>query len=139
MGGRGSGRADPWRGHRRPQARGPVGPTQPAEEPASAQRATGSRRRKKTADDAATAPAPAPVAADTPPRGRLPKGALHGLVEDFLAEPQRREHAYTPGEIGRKLTRSQGAVRNALDKLTENGTITLVQTAPHRYQIAETD
>jgi hypothetical protein len=77
-----------------------------------------------------TTSVPASSATDEPPRGRLPKGALHGLVEDFLAEPDRRGNAYTPGEIGRKLDRSQGAVRNTLDKLTEKGTVTLVQTGP---------
>ena len=130
-------------GGRKPAAR--WAPPQPAEDTTTTTRATGSPRRKKapdaTADDAddaaTTTTAPAPSVTDEPPTGRLPKGALHGLVEDFLAEPQRRGNAYTPGEVGRKLNRSQGAVCNALDKLAERGTVTLVQTGPRRYQIAD--
>ncbi|NKQ51997.1 hypothetical protein HFP15_03780 [Amycolatopsis sp. K13G38] len=76
---------------------------------------------------------------DAPPSGRLPKGALHGLVEDFLSEPERRDNAYTAGEIGRKLVRSSGAVRKALDRLAEKGTVALVQEEPRRYQLADAD
>src|SRR5438067_7742354 len=79
--------------------------------------------RRTKADAAPATATPAQSVTNAPPRGRLPKGALHGLVEDFLAEPARRSNAYTAGEIGRKLIRSSGAVRNALDRLTEQGTV----------------
>lgn len=93
--------------------------------------------RSDTADTADTKATTAKSVTDARPTGRLPKGALHGLVEDFLSEPDRRDNAYTAGEIGRKLGRSSGAVRNALDKLAEKGTVALVQDEPRRYQLAD--
>ena len=48
---------------------------------------------------------------------RLPAGGLRGLVEDYL-----REHpdaAFGPSQIGKDLSRSGGAVANALTKLVE--------------------
>ncbi|WP_020670194.1 MarR family transcriptional regulator [Amycolatopsis nigrescens] len=106
--------------------------------PKPRQRETTSTRQTKadTAENTVTAATAAKSGTGTPPSGRLPKGALHGLVEDFLSEPERRDNAYTAGEIGRKLVRSSGAVRNALDKLTEQGTVALVQDEPRRYQLA---
>ncbi|ASR36598.1 hypothetical protein BAY61_18115 [Prauserella marina] len=92
--------------------------------PKATKRATTASRRK-TDTGAASAPS-----------GRLPKGALHGLVEDFLSEPDRRGTAYTAGDISRKLVRSSGAVRNALDKLVEKGTVVLIQKKPRCYQLA---
>lgn len=114
-------------------------PPEPVEDdPKPRKRDTAAPRRKKadTADMKATT---AKSVTDAPPTGRLPKGALHGMCEDFLSEPERRDNAYTAGEIGRKLGRSSGAVRNALDKLTEKGTVALVQEEPRRYQLADAD
>ncbi|GAA5119730.1 hypothetical protein [Haloechinothrix salitolerans] len=111
-------------------------PPEPDEDsPRPRKRDTASPRRKK-ADTAETKATTAKLVTDAPPNGRLPKGALHGLVEDFLSEPDRRDNAYTAGEIGRKLGRSSGAVRNALDKLAEKGTVVLTQEEPRRYQLA---
>lgn len=111
-------------------------PPEPVEDnPKPGKRNTAAPRRKKVDTKATTAES----VTDAPPTGRLPKGALHGLVEDFLSEPDRRDNAYTAGEIGRKLGRSSGAVRNALDKLAEKDTVALVQDEPRRYQIADAD
>lgn len=111
-------------------------PPEPVEDsPKPRKRDTTAPRRKK-ADTAETKATTAKSVTDTPPTGRLPKGALHGLAEDFLSEPDRRDNAYTAGEIGRKLGRSSGAVRNALDKLTEKGVVVLTQEEPRRYQLA---
>lgn len=65
---------------------------------------------------------------------RLRPGELHGMVEDFLTERPNME--FTPGEIGRKLNRSSGAVANALVKLTERGATKLVCERPKKYQAA---
>lgn len=110
----------------------PPEPVTPA--PKTSARGKGPARRAKVT----TEPGPT-TGTDAPRVGRLPKGALHGMCEDFLSEPERRDTAYTAGEIGRKLARSAGAVRNALDKLTERGTVMLTQDEPRRYQIAATD
>ncbi|GAA1937900.1 hypothetical protein [Amycolatopsis minnesotensis] len=111
-------------------------PPEPVDDsPKPRKRNTTATRRTK-ADTTDTKATTAKSVTDAPPTGRLPKGALHGLVEDFLSEPDRRDNAYTAGEIGRKLGRSSGAVRNALDKLTEKDTVALVQEEPRRYQLA---
>lgn len=68
---------------------------------------------------------------------RLPKGALRGLVEDFLREPDRVGLAYTPGEIGRKLGRSSGAVSNCLDRLADHGTVLRTSQKPRRFALPE--
>jgi predicted transcriptional regulator len=65
---------------------------------------------------------------------RLRPGELHGMVEDFLTERPNME--FTPGDIGRKLNRSSGAVANALVKLTEKGVAALVCDRPRKYQAA---
>lgn len=72
-----------------------------------------------------------PVPGVKPPR--LQSGALRGLVEDFL-----REHpsdAFGPGAIGKALSRSAGAVNNALEKLVVTGYAQRVQDAPKRFQL----
>ncbi|WP_037364717.1 hypothetical protein [Amycolatopsis orientalis] len=111
-------------------------PPEPVEDTSKPRKRDTTAPRRKKADTAETKAATAKSVTDAPPSGRLPKGALHGLVEDFLSEPDRRDNAYTAGEIGRKLVRSSGAVRNALDKLAENGTVALTQGEPRRYQLA---
>lgn len=68
---------------------------------------------------------------------RLPKGALRGMVEDFLREDDRVGHDYTPGDIARKLDRSSGAVSNALDRLVEDGTVAQTSNKPRRFRSAE--
>lgn len=112
----------------------PPEPVDDSPKPRKRDTTTPRRTKADTTDIKATT---ATSVTDAPPTGRLPKGALHGLVEDFLSEPDRRDNAYTAGEIGRKLGRSSGAVRNALDKLTEKGTVALVQEEPRRYQLAD--
>ncbi|MFD9964019.1 hypothetical protein [Amycolatopsis sp. NPDC058986] len=114
-------------------------PPEPVDNTPTPRKHTTTPPRRATPTTAATPATPATPVADAPPSGRLPKGALHGLVEDFLSEPDRRSTAYTAGEIGRKLVRSSGAVRNALDKLTKKGTVVLTQDQPRRYQLIHTD
>lgn len=65
---------------------------------------------------------------------RLAPGALHGLVEDYL-----REHAAEevgPTTIGRALSRSTGAVANALERLVTTGYAVRTREHPKRYALA---
>ena len=68
---------------------------------------------------------------------RLPSGGLRGLVEDYL-----REHpdgAFGPSQIGKELSRSGGAVANALVKLVDAGCAVIVHDKPRRYQLAPSE
>jgi hypothetical protein len=56
------------------------------------------------------------------------------MVEDFLREHP--EQAFGPSELGKKLSRSGGAVANALVKLVEAGSAVCVQAKPLRYTLA---
>lgn len=78
------------------------------------------------AQEPGTAPVGSPIKS-----ARLGKGALRGMVEDFLAE--RPGEQFGPGSIANALHRSSGAVANALDKLVAAGYATKVQDAPKRY------
>ncbi|GFJ87557.1 hypothetical protein [Phytohabitans rumicis] len=61
----------------------------------------------------------------------LGKGQLADLVRDFLnAHPG---HEFNAGTIARELSRSSGAVGNALAKLVVNGGAVLTNDAPMRY------
>lgn len=62
---------------------------------------------------------------------RLAKGALHGLVEDFLSEHP--GEAFGPSAIGKALGRSSGAVANALDRLVEKKVAVLTSEKPRRF------
>lgn len=78
-----------------------------------------------------TAPPAAQDEAPTQKVTRLAKGALRGLVEDYL-----NEHAgeqFSPNEIGTALARSSGAVANALDRLVTDGYAIQTQDKPKRY------
>jgi hypothetical protein len=68
---------------------------------------------------------------------RLAKGALHGLVEDFLVE--RRGQEFGASAIGKALGRSSGAVANALVRLTERGVAVQTGERPVRYSAAPSD
>jgi hypothetical protein len=61
-------------------------------------------------------------------------GALRDLVDDHLRKFPGT--AFTPHQIGKVLTRSAGAVANALDKLTALGTAQMVTDKPRSYQLA---
>ncbi|MEY9861367.1 putative transcriptional regulator [Catenulispora sp. GAS73] len=65
---------------------------------------------------------------------RLGKGALRALVEAHLrAHP---EQDFTAGQIGKALTRSSGAVANALDKLVGEGIAEQTSTSPRKFRLA---
>ena len=66
--------------------------------------------------------------------GRLPAGGLRGLVEDYLREHP--EAAFGPSQIGKDLSRSGGAVANALVKLVDAGCAVVAQDKPRRYRLA---
>ena len=73
---------------------------------------------------------------DKPKASRLAKGALRGMVEDFL-----RDHAgqdFSPSAIGKNLNRSAGAVHNALEKLVNAGYAVRTSDRPKRFRMAET-
>jgi hypothetical protein len=61
-------------------------------------------------------------------------GALRDLVEEHLRKFP--DAAFTPHQVGKVLTRSAGAVANALDKLTGLGTAQMVTDKPRSYQLA---
>ena len=61
-------------------------------------------------------------------------GALRELVEAHLRNFPGT--AFTPHQIGKVLTRSSGAVANALDRLVSLGTAQMVTDKPRSYQLA---
>jgi hypothetical protein len=61
-------------------------------------------------------------------------GALRDLVEEHLRKFP--DTAFTPHQVGKVLTRSAGAVANALDKLTALGTAQMVTDKPRTYRLA---
>ena len=64
---------------------------------------------------------------------RLAKGALRGMVEDFLTHRPGEE--FGANAVATALGRSSGAVANALDQLERDNVVTLTTTKPRRYQI----
>jgi predicted transcriptional regulator len=67
---------------------------------------------------------------------RLGKGALRGMVEDYLTEHPGEQ--FSPSAIGKALNRSSGAVNNALDKLVADGYAIQIQDKPKRFRINAT-
>ena len=61
-------------------------------------------------------------------------GALRDLVEEHLRKFPGT--AFTPHQVGKVLTRSAGAVANALDKLVSLGVAQMVTDKPRTYQFA---
>ncbi len=61
-------------------------------------------------------------------------GALRDLVEEHLRKFPGT--AFTPHQVGKVLTRSAGAVANALDKLVSLGTAQMVTDKPRTYRLA---
>ena len=61
-------------------------------------------------------------------------GALRDLVEEHLRKFPGT--AFTPHQVGKVLTRSAGAVANALDRLVSLGTAQMVTDKPRTYQLA---
>jgi hypothetical protein len=68
---------------------------------------------------------------------RLRKGALRGIVEDFLRDHPAEE--FTPHAIGAALHKSAGAVFNALEKLIAEEWAVRTTNAPKRYRYHERD
>lgn len=64
---------------------------------------------------------------------RLGKGALRGMVEDFLRANPGKE--FSPNAIGKALDRSSGAVFNALVKLVGDGYAVQTQDKPKRFAL----
>ncbi|WP_075901082.1 AAA family ATPase [Actinomadura sp. CNU-125] len=92
-----------------------------------------------TATTTATATAgtgPTAAAPTGPNSGRLGPGELRRLVASFLDAGAGT--AFTPGEIARILSRSSGAVGNALSVLTDRGQAEQVLTSPRRYRATAT-
>ena len=61
-------------------------------------------------------------------------GALRDLVEEHLRKFPGT--AFTPHQVGKVLTRSAGAVANALDKLVSLGIAQMVTDKPRTYRLA---
>lgn len=83
-----------------------------------------------------TGPAPTPGVPPAPPAGRLGQGELRRRVAAILADQP--QNLFTPGEIARHLSRSAGAVANALDTLTDRGQAERVAGRPRRYRATTT-
>jgi DNA-binding MarR family transcriptional regulator len=62
---------------------------------------------------------------------RLGKGALRGMVEDYLTEHPGDQ--FSPSAIGKALRRSSGAIANALEKLVADGYAIQTQDKPKRF------
>lgn len=67
-------------------------------------------------------------------RERLSKGALRGLVEDFLREHPGQE--FGPTALSKALHRSAGAINNACEKLVAEGYVHRARQAPKRFTLA---
>ena len=98
----------------------------------------GRRRADHWAPPEATTPSRAGGSGRTPtepaPAERLRPGALGTLVVDYLKT--HADEALGPTAVGKGLGRSQGAVANALARLAEAGTVTVVSASPRRYRLA---
>jgi DNA-binding MarR family transcriptional regulator len=64
---------------------------------------------------------------------RLAPGALRGMVEDYL---RNNPGEFSPNAIGKALSRSSGAVHNALEKLVASGYATRTSDKPKKYSLA---
>jgi hypothetical protein len=73
------------------------------------------------------------AAATTDKASRLGKGALRGMVEDYLRANPGKE--FSPNAIGKALGRSSGAVFNALVKLVGDGYAVQTQDKPKRFAL----
>ena len=83
--------------------------------------------------------APEPVvepdeATTQPVSRRLLPGGLHGMVEDFLRAHPNEE--FGPGAIAKALSRSSGAVSNALDRMVVSDLAVQTSSKPKRFQLA---
>src|SRR5690606_20700475 len=86
-----------------------------------------------TVPTTSTAAAPATTA---PATGRLGQGELRRRVAAILAD--RPGVTFTPGEISRELSRSAGAVGNALTVLVDRGQAELGAPGPRRDRATPT-
>jgi hypothetical protein len=74
-----------------------------------------------------------PAASGRRARATRPR-ALRDLVEEHLRKFP--DAAFTPHQVGKVLTRSAGAVANAMDKLVSLGVVQMVTDKPRAYQLA---
>ncbi len=84
-----------------------------------------------TASDASDVTGPMTPTVVTGKAARLGKGALRGMVEDFLTGHPGEQ--FSPNKIAKELDRSAGAVFNALEKLVTDGWAVRTNDAPKRY------
>ncbi len=90
------------------------------------------------ADEAEPSPSAAPAVSGTTgsvrsDNGRLSKGALRALVEEYLTDHP--GESFGPAQIGKDLGRSGGAVNNACEKLVADGYAIKTCEAPKRFTI----
>ncbi|VVJ22692.1 Uncharacterised protein [Amycolatopsis camponoti] len=91
-------------------------------------------------DPATVAPVPdtnvesdEPASTTSTDKTRLPKGGLRAMVEEYLTEHPHED--FGPAKIGKELSRSGGAVNNALEKLVADGYAIKTCEAPKRFKI----
>jgi predicted transcriptional regulator len=84
-------------------------------------------------ESAAAGPSTARRPGDEYMGARLGRGELAGLVLAFMAD--RPGEAVGPAAVAKALGRSAGAVSNALGRLAEAGTVTLIGDTPRRYRL----
>lgn len=92
-----------------------------------------------TENETEPSPAETPAVADTTDtaradKDRLPKGGLRALVEEYLTDHP--GESFGPANIGKDLSRSGGAVNNALEKLVADGYAIKTCEAPKRFRIS---
>lgn len=66
---------------------------------------------------------------------RLPARALDGLVLAFMRK-QGGESEFGPGQVGKAIDKSSGAVANCLVRLARDGKVRQVSERPIRYSLA---
>jgi hypothetical protein len=112
-------------------------PQPPPVAPPKAEKPSGTAQQSDPAVTAEVAGNVLAIAQAAPPAGERPRprpGALRDLVEEHLRKFP--DTAFTPHQVGKVLTRSAGAVANALDKLTALGTAQMVAGKPRTYRLA---
>ncbi len=113
-------------------------PADPGPDTGQPQPAVAAPMGEQPADPVPEAAASGPDVAAAQPESpvRLASGALRGQVEEYLRDHPGQE--FSPHQIGKAITRSSGAVHNALVKLTKTGIATQTSAAPKKFRFAAT-
>jgi hypothetical protein len=97
-------------------------------------------RTVKTRDHAATPTrtrTPRTVAKKTTGKSQLSGKLLPGQLQSLVLDHVQRhpDQDWSPGQVGKALDRSTGAVGNALETFVSRGLLTRTSASPRRYQV----